>query len=440
MSTPIHERPVELLQRLIQFDTTNPPGNEAECAAYIRGLLQAAGIETTVIETGPNRANVVARLRGAGRAPALLLYGHMDVVTTEHQPWTKPPFGGEVADGFVWGRGALDMKGPLTMLLAAFLKAKAENVPLAGDVVFAAVADEEHSGNFGTKYLVERRPELFAGVRYALGEFGGFNLNVAGQAFYAIMVSEKQFCSLRVTVRGAAGHGSMPLRGGAMAKLGRVLRRLDENPLPVNISPATRMMVEGMARHMSPPVALVLRQLLNPALSNYVLGMLGPAGKAFNALVRNTVSPTIVHGGDKINVIPAEVAVELDGRMVPGFKAEDFVAEVQAVVGADAEVAVTSYDPGPAAPDMGWFDTLGEILTESDPGSHAMPLVLPGVTDARFLTQLGIQTYGFTPMHLPPDLDFTASIHSADERIPVEALAFGTQAVFKALQRMEGKA
>jgi acetylornithine deacetylase/succinyl-diaminopimelate desuccinylase-like protein len=440
MPTPIHERPVELLQRLIQFDTTNPPGNEAACAAYIRDLLQAAGCEATLIETGPNRANVVARLRGQGRAPALLLYGHMDVVTTEHQPWTRPPFAGEVADGFVWGRGALDMKGPLAMLLAAFLKAKAENLPLAGDVIFAAVADEEHSGSFGMKYLVEQRPELFAGVRYALGEFGGFNLSVAGQRFYAIMVSEKQFCSLRATFRGPGGHGSMPLQGGAMAKLGRALQRLDGHSLPVNISPATRVMVETMAGHVSAPVGLVLRQLLNPQLSSSVLGLLGPMGKPFNSLVRNTVSPTIVHGGDKINVIPAEVAVELDGRMVPGFKAEDFVAEVQAALGEDAEVTVTWHDPGPAAPDMGWFDTLGQILTETDPGSFAVPLVLPGVTDARFLTRLGIQTYGFTPMRLPPDLDFISSIHSADERIPVEALDFGVQAIYKALQRMESNA
>jgi len=436
MPTSISERPVELLQRLIQFDTTNPPGNEAECAAYIRDLLVAAGCEPAVIETAPSRANVVARLRGEGRAPAVVLYGHMDVVTTQNQPWTCPPFEGRVADGFVWGRGALDMKGPLAMLLAAFLRAKAENLPLAGDVIFAAVADEEDSGRFGMKHLVERRSELFAGARYALGEFGGFNLTVAGRPFYAIMVSEKQFCSLRVTCRGRAGHGSMPLCGEAMARLSLALRRLDERPLPVHPTPATRVMIESLARHVPAPVGLVLRQLLNPRLSGRVLGVLGPVAQPFNAVLRNTVSPTIVHGGDKINVIPAEVAVELDGRMVPGFAPEAFVAEVQRVVGPCGEVAVTSADPGPTAPDMGWFDTLGEILSATDPGSRAVPIVLPGVTDARFLCKLGIQTYGYTPMRLPPGMDFVSSIHSADERLPVEALDFGTRAIYAALQRM----
>ncbi len=441
MPTPIYERPVELLQRLIQFDTTNPPGNEAACAAYIRDLLQAAGCETTVIETAPNRANVVARLRGEGRAPAVLLYGHMDVVTTANQPWTRPPFAGEVADGYVWGRGALDMKGPLAMLLSAFLKARAETlrVPLAGDVIFAAVADEEDSGAFGTKYLVERRPELFAGARYALGEFGGFNLSVAGRRFYAVMVAEKQFCSLRVTCRGSAGHGSVPPRGQAMARLGRVLRRLDEHGLPVHATPATRVMIESLARHLPVPTRLVLRQLLNPSLSSHLLGILGPVAQPFNAVLRNTVSATIVHGGEKINVIPAEVAVELDGRMVPGFTSEAFVAEVQTLVSPEAEITVTEHDPGPAAPNMGWFDTLGEILSAMDPGSHAVPIVLPGVTDARFLSKLGIQTYGYTPMQLPADMDFATAIHGTDERLPVEALEFGTRAIYTALQRMAEK-
>ncbi len=441
MPIPVYERPVELLRHLIQYDTTNPPGNEGPCAAYIRDLLQAAGCETTVIETAPNRANVVARLRGEGRAPAVLLYGHMDVVTTANQPWTRPPFAGEVADGYVWGRGALDMKGPLAMLLAAFLKAKAEtrSVPLAGDVIFAAVADEENTGAFGTKYLVEQRPEVFAGARYALGEFGGFNLRVAGRRFYAIMVSEKQYCSLRVTCRGSAGHGGVPLRGQAMARLGRVLRRLDEHPLPVHVTPATRVMIESLARHLPAPTRLVLRQLLNPSLSSQVLGMLGTMAQPFNAVLRNTVSPTIVHGGEKINVIPAEVALELDGRMVPGFAREAFVAEVQAVVGPEAEVTITEHDPGPSAPDMGWFDTVGEILSAMDPGSYAVPIVLPGVTDARFLSKLGIQTYGYTPMRLPAQMDFISSIHGADERLPVEALEFGTRAIYTALQRMPEK-
>ena len=436
MPSSIHERPLELLQRLIQFDTTNPPGNEAPCAAYIRDVLQAAGCEATLIETGPNRANVVARLRGEGRAPAVLLYGHMDVVSAQNQPWTRAPFEGQVADGFVWGRGALDMKGPLTMLLAAFLKAKAENLPMPGDVIFAAVADEEGGGSFGMKHLVEKRPELLAGARYALGEFGGFSLRILGRPFYAIMVSEKQFCALQVTFRGSAGHGSVPLPGGAMAKLGLGLQRLNERQLPMHVTPATRVMVESLARQLPPPMRFAVRQLLNPSVGSHLLGILGPLAQPFSSLLHNTVTPTIVRGGDTINVIPAEVAVGLDGRMVPGFKAADFVAEVQALLGGAAEVTVAAHDPGPAAPDMGWFEALGQILAEMDPASCAIPIVLPGVTDARFLSRLGIQTYGYTPMRLPSDLDFVRLIHGADERLPVGALDFGIRAIYTALQRM----
>ncbi|MCS7011999.1 MAG: M20/M25/M40 family metallo-hydrolase [Anaerolineales bacterium] len=439
MSTPpLYQRPAEILQHLIRFDTTNPPGNERPCIEYINGLLKEAGIETTLVANHPDRPNLIARLKGRGEAPPLLLYGHVDVVTTEGQQWTHPPFEGRIVDGYVWGRGALDMKSGVAMYLAAVLKAKAENLPLPGDVIFAALADEEAGDVYGARFLVEKHSRLFEGVRYALGEFGGFNLSIGDKRFYPIMIAEKQVCWMKATFRGQAGHGSMPVHGQAMAKLGRALRLLDEHSLPVRITSPVRLMFETLARHLGGVTGLVIRLMLNPALTNPILKLLGERGKLFAPLLRNTVSPTMLKASEKVNVIPAEVTLGMDGRLVPGAKPEDMLRELYALLGDDLNIEVVKHEPGPATIDMGLFDTLGSILRSLDPAGIPLPYVLAGVTDARFFAQLGIQTYGFTPLRLPEDFNFVASVHAADERVPVEALDFGMQAVTQAIQRFHG--
>jgi acetylornithine deacetylase/succinyl-diaminopimelate desuccinylase-like protein len=432
---PIYERPAELLQNLIRFDTTNPPGNERPCIEYINRLLKDAGVRTTIVAKTRNRPNLLARLKGEGKAPPLLLYGHVDVVTTANQKWSYPPFEARIVDGYIWGRGALDMKHGVAMYLAAFLKAKAEGLSLPGDVIFAAVTDEEAGGDFGVRHLVNEHPGLFEGVRYALGEFGGFNLFIGGKRFYPIMVAEKQMCWMRATIRGHGGHGSMPVRGQAMAKLARVLHLLDERSLPVHVTPAVRMMIECLAKNLGAISGLAVRQILSPALTNTFLKALGDRGSLFAPLLHNTVSPTMLRASEKVNVIPAEVTLGLDGRLVPGAKPEDMVRELHTLIGEDVEIEVVRADPGPAAPDMGLFDTLGGILRQFDPAGIPLPFVMSGVTDARFLSKLGIQTYGFTPLQLPDDFNFVATIHAADERVPVEALDFGTQAVYQAIQK-----
>lgn len=434
-SDPIYTRPAEILQNLIRFDTTNPPGNERPCIEYINGLLKEAGIKTNLVARTPTRPNLLARLKGEGKAPPLLLYGHVDVVTTAGQKWTHPPFEAKLVDGYIWGRGALDMKSGVAMMLAAFLRAKAEKISLPGDVIFAAVADEEAGDDFGVRYLVDEHPGLFEGVRYAFGEFGGFNLPIAGKRFYPIMIAEKQVCWMKATFRGKGGHGSMPIRGGAMAKLARALKQLDEHPLPVHVTPAVRMMVGHLADHLGGASGLAVRQLLNPALTGTVLNALGERAQLFAPLLRNTASPTMLQASDKVNVIPGEVTLGLDGRMVPGFKPEGMVAELQALLGRDVEITVVKSDPGPASPDMGLFDSLGGVLREFDPEGIPLPYVMAGVTDARFLSRLGIQTYGFTPLRLPDDFNFVSTVHAADERVPVDAVEFGAQAIFRALQR-----
>ena len=434
----LYQRPAELLRRLIQFDTTNPPGNEAECISFVNSLLTEAGIETTILGKTPERPNLIARLPGQGSAPPLLLYGHVDVVTTENQEWQYPPFEGKVIDGFVWGRGALDMKGGVAMMLAAFLRAKWEALNLPGDVILAIVSDEEAGGDFGSKYLVENHADLFEGIRYGIGEFGGFAFYVGKQRFYPIMIAEKQICWLKATVRGPGGHGAIPVRGGAMAKLSQFLQRLDKNRLPVHVTPVARLMFKTIASASGGLRGLILGQLTNPLLTDRVLNALGERGRGFDPLLHNTVSPTILHGSSKVNVIPSEVSVELDGRLLPGFGPDDLILELTRIVGDDLEIEVVRYDPGPAEPDMGLFGLLAGVMRQADPDGIPVPLLLSGVTDARFFSALGIQTYGFLPMNLPEDFNLRQMIHAADERIPVESVGFGSDALYEVLQRFGG--
>jgi acetylornithine deacetylase/succinyl-diaminopimelate desuccinylase-like protein len=433
--SPIYNRPAEILQRLIQFDTTNPPGNEAACIQYIRGLLTDAGIDSTILTKDPNRPNLVARIKGQGKANPILLYGHVDVVTTENQQWEHPPFEGKLVDGFIWGRGTLDMKGGVAMMVAAFLRAHAEGLQPPGDIILAIVSDEEVGGDFGAKYLVQEHAELFKDVRYAIGEFGGFTLQIGKKRFYPIMIAEKQICWMKVTARGQGGHGSMPVRGGAMARLAAALKKLDEHHTPVHITPPAQMMVEAMASALGGVQGFLLGQLNNPAMTKTILNLLGERGRTFYPLFHNTASPTILHGSSKINVIPGEVSVELDGRLLPGYKPEDMLRELRDILGKDVQLDLVQFEAGPSEPDMDMFDTLAGILRESDPEGVPIPLLLSGVTDGRFFSTLGIQTYGFLPMTLPEDFNFASVIHAANERIPAAAIQFGTDAIYKALGR-----
>lgn len=433
--TAIHERPVSLLQNLIRFDTTNPPGNEADCVAYVNQLLVAAGFQTVLLGCHPNRPNLITRLSGRGDAPPLLMYGHVDVVTTAGQKWTYPPFEGRVADGCIWGRGALDMKGGVAMMLAALLRAKAKGFVPSGDVVLAILCDEEAGGDCGAKYLVESHAEQFQGIRYAIGEAGGMSVYLGKLTLYPIMVTEKQLCTVTALVRGVGGHGSMPVRGGAMSRLANVLHGLDGHRLPVHVTSAARQTVGALAQSLAFPSNLVLRQILNPMMTDGILAMFGSRRVALDPLFRNTVAATVVHAGEKFNVIPSEATIELDGRLLPGFSPDQFMAELRRVIGQDVTLEVSRWDPGTADPDMGWYETLADILRESDPEGTPIPFLFSGVTDGRFFRKLGIQTYGFTPMQLPPSLKAWEMGHGPDERVPVSAMQFGTDAIHEAIKR-----
>jgi acetylornithine deacetylase/succinyl-diaminopimelate desuccinylase-like protein len=430
----LQNRPIELLQRLLRFDTTNPPGDERECIEWVRDLLEPLGCDVRIVAAAPERPNLVVRLRGRGASPPLLLQGHVDVVAARGE-WRHEPFAGDLADGYVWGRGALDMKGGVAMMLAAFMRAAVRDEQPPGDVILCLMSDEEAGSPLGAEFLVREHAELFDGVRYAIGEFGAFTIDIAGRRFYPIMVAEKQVCWTRATLRGATGHGSMPQRGGAMAKLGRLLGALDRRRLPVHVTPVARSMVEAIAADAPRSLALALRGLLVPALTDRLLDAFGERGALFDPLLHNTASVTIVHGGEKVNVIPDTVVVELDGRLLPGFAPAQLFDELRALSGVDPEFDLVRHDPVAAEPDLALFDTLAATLRELDSTGRPIPMLLPGVTDGRFFSQLGIQTYGFLPMQLPSELPFMRLIHAEDERLPVDAVEFGTSAIERVLQR-----
>jgi acetylornithine deacetylase/succinyl-diaminopimelate desuccinylase-like protein len=433
MSKDFSPDPVNLLQALIRFDTSNPPGNEAKAVSWAQEQLSEGGIQSKILARQEDRPNLVARLEGRGESPPLLLFGHLDVAGTAGQQWQRDPFGGELYDGQIWGRGALDMKAGIAMFISACLRVKAENSSLAGDVILVLLADEEMGGDYGAKFLVEEYPGLFEGVRYAISEFGGFSYPFAGQRFYPIMVSEKQICHLRAVVRGPAGHGSLNWRGGTMARLASFLDVLDRNRLPIHITPPLRLMIECLSEALPTPVSLAVRNLLSPRLATPILASLGENGLILEPLLRNTATPTMVQGGEQINVIPGEIQVGLDGRLLPGFSPQDLIAELQELCGDEVEFIVERYDPGPENLDLDLFPMLAGIIQEADPDGCPIPFLLPGVSDARFFSRLGIQTYGFIPMNLPPDFEFLRLVHAADERIPVESVHFGAQAIFQAL-------
>ena len=434
---PEHAFVVDLTRDLIQLDTTNPPGQEHIAVDLIERVLDEAGISSSRYENARGRPNLVARLKGQGKAPPFLMQGHVDVVTTVNQEWTHKPFGGEIVGGYLWGRGALDMKSGVAMMVSAILQAHA-NGGAPGDLVLAVLADEEAGGNQGAKWLVENHPQLFAGIKHGIGESGGVVQHLGGRRFYPIMVSEKRGCQILVTLRGPGGHGSIPTHGGAMAKLGALLTKLDTAHLPVHITPPVKLLLEGMRDALEEPWKGRMAALLDPVRADATLAEIGPMGRNLDAALHNTVNATILSGGLKINVIPSEVQVQLDGRLLPGFGPDDMIRELRAVVGPDPELEVQLVGPAQPEIDLSQLELFASVLRDADPGCVPLPYLVTGGTDARHFAKLGIRTYGFLPLNNPSDFNGSATIHAADERVPVSALEFGARCVFEAVMRYRG--
>jgi acetylornithine deacetylase/succinyl-diaminopimelate desuccinylase-like protein len=429
------QQPARLLQHLIRFDTRNPPGNERECICYIRDLLEDAGIATTILARHPERPNLLARLRGRGEAAPLLMQGHIDVVPTQNQYWQHSPFNGDIIDGEVWGRGAVDMKGGVAMMLAACLRAQADPHSLSGDVVLALVADEETGGEYGAQYLVEEHSTYFSDIRYAIGESGGSPFYIGEKKLVPIQVQEKQVCWLKVTLSGVGGHASTPCRDSVIMQLEKFLQCIREKRLPVHITATPQRMIEALIHVLPEQGGMYFQRLLDAKQTDMVLDQMGIYGLWLDAALHNTVNVTTIHAGKSINVLPTEVIIQLDGRLLPGYSPVDLCDELHQLVGEDAEIEIVRHDRNDVDVDLGLFECLAAALHSVDPDSIPIPALQTATSDARFFARLGIQSYGFLPTNIPAGYDLLHGVHAENERIPVASVEFGTRVLHELLKR-----
>ena len=416
-------------KELLRIDTTNPPGNERAAADYLARVLEREGIAYRIVESEPTRASLIARLSGSGRRAPLLLNGHLDVVPVERERWRHDPFGAEEHDGCIWGRGAVDMKNMVAMSLMTLVMLKRAGVALDRDVIFAAVADEEAGSKHGARFLVEKHPDLVR-AEYVLNEIGAYTFYVGDAIFYPIQVAEKGICWFELTAHGTAGHGSMPRPDNAVVRIARAIEALGSVRLPFHAVPVVETFVRGLvegapalARRAAP---LLVRPTFARLLLNLVRRQDPEQAIALEALLRNTASPTVVQGGRKVNVIPSSASVLVDGRMLPGQTVDEFLAEIQRVVGDDLKVTVVEQHEGQVfRTDTPLFDAIGRSIERHHPGAVAVPFMIPGFTDSHAYAKLGAVCYGFSPVKMPKGMSFTSLYHAHDERIPVDGFAWG---------------
>jgi len=432
----ITQEAVHHLQALLRIDTTNPPGNESAAAEYLAGVLRAESYEPIVLEAAPGRGNCITRYRGDGSQLPLLLYSHTDVVPAEPSQWTHAPFSGDVADGWVWGRGALDMKSTTIMQLMTMLLLKRHAPSLHRDVIFAATADEEHDSDIGAEWLVKHHPDLVR-AEYGLSEHGGYTLHIEGRRFYPIQTAEKGTCWLRIRATGRPGHGAVPHADNAVVHLSRAIDRVTAQPLPLHVTPTAADYVQRIAQAIGGSFGSTLSATLNPRLHAAALKRLpNPAfADTLHAILHNTVSPNQLRAGYKVNVIPSEAEAMLDGRMLPGFDVASFLAEVQPRLGDGIAIEIEHTSPPLEVPaDTPLFNAIEQQLIRSDPAAIVLPYMLTGATDAKLFAQLGTKCYGFAPMIIEPESPFDGLIHGHDERITIAALAFGVRGLFETVR------
>jgi acetylornithine deacetylase/succinyl-diaminopimelate desuccinylase-like protein len=422
--TAAEDEVTTLAGELIRIDTSNygdhsGPGERA-AAEHVAGLLAEAGLKPTLLESYDKRASVVARIEGTDPSrPALLIHGHLDVVPADAADWRVHPFSGEVADDCVWGRGAVDMKDMDAIVLAVLRQRLAEGRRPARDVVVAFLADEEAGGTWGARWLVDKHADLFEGVTEAIGEVGGFSVTIGGKRLYLLQTAEKGIAWMRLSAQGTAGHGSMINSDNAVTSVAEAVARIGRYEWPVRETEAAFAFVREACQ--------ALGIDFDPKDPAGVMGKVGPIAKMLGATLTNTANPTLLSAGYKVNVIPQVATAQVDGRFLPGYE-EEFFREVDALIGTGVkredvhrDIAVeTSFDG-----DL--VDAMARALTAEDPDGLMVPYCLSGGTDAKSFARLGIRCFGFSPLRLPPDLDFAGLFHGVDERVPVAALQFGVR-------------
>ena len=423
---------VEICRDLIRVDTTNfgdgsGPG-ERKAAEHVAALLDEVGIESELFEGKPGRTNVVARWGGAarsstgagsGRQDPLLLHGHLDVVPAEADDWRVHPFSGEIQDGYLWGRGAVDMKDFDAMLLSVVRARARAGAEPARPTVLCFTADEEAGGHDGAEQIVRQRPDLLDGCREAVGEVGGFSATVRGQRFYLIEAAEKGMAWMRLTATGNAGHGSMRHPDNAVTRLAQAVGRIGTYEWPVRLTPSMQVLLSAVGE--------VAGTEATPENAEALVEEFGSAARMLGAVIRNTTNPTMLGAGYKVNVVPGEATAHVDGRFLPGHD-DEFFATLAELVGEGVDIDFVSKQAGLETTfDGDLVDAMTNSLLAEDPDAHVAPFLMSGGTDAKHWDKLGVRCFGFTPLRLPADLDFTALFHGVDERVPTDALEFGAR-------------
>lgn len=432
VAPPEHEV-VDLCRALIRMDTSNtgdPDTTRPErpAAEWVAERLAEVGIESQLRESAPGRTSLVARVPGTDpERGALLVHGHLDVVPADPDEWTRPPFAAELVDGFVWGRGAVDMKDFDAMVLAVVRGWQRTGYRPPRDVVLAFTADEEAGGGYGAHFLVDRHPDLLAGCTEAIGEVGGYSLTVHPDLrLYLVQIAEKGIDWLRLHATGRPGHGSMLHEDNAVTAVAEAVARLGRHRFPIEVTPAVREFL----RHAGEALGIAL----DPDDPEAVIAKLGPVARIIGATVRNTANPTRLQAGYKENVIPGRAWATVDCRTLPG-RSEEFLAQVREIVGPDLGMEYVQHQPAVETTfDGPLTEAMVAALRAEDPAARAVPYMLSGGTDAKAFAKLGIRCFGFSPLRLPADLDFAALFHGVDERVPVDGLRFGVRVLDHFLQ------
>lgn len=421
---------VGICQDLIRIDTTNFGNNEGPgeraAAEHVAGLIEEVGLSADLYESDPGRANVVTRIEGSDASlPALVVHGHLDVVPALAHEWSVDPFGAEEKDGLIWGRGAVDMKDMDAMILSVMRSMARDGRKPKRDIVFAFFADEEAGGTYGARWSVDNRPGLFEGATEAISEVGGYSAEIGGKRTYLLQTAEKGLAWLRLTAHGRAGHGSQINTDNAVTRLARAVTRIGDHEWPIEYTDTTRAFLEGVSE-----LTGVEFDEGNPQT---LLDQLGTVARFVGATLQNTANPTLLSGGYKANVIPATAEAMVDVRTLPG-QHEQVLAKVRELAGDGVDVSTIHDDVSLETPFAGnLVDAMVDALRAEDPGAHVLPYTLSGGTDNKSLSRLGITGYGFAPLQLPPDLDFTGMFHGVDERVPTASLQFGARVLDRLL-------
>ena len=422
---------VGICQDLIRFDTSNfgtneGPGERA-IAEHVATLISEVGLVPELFESAPGRANLVTRVEGSDPSlPALIVHGHLDVVPALAHEWSVDPFGGEEKDGLIWGRGAVDMKDMDAMILSVMRSMARDGRKPQRDIVFAFFADEEAGGSYGARWTVDNRPELFDGVTEAISEVGGFSADIGGKRAYLLQTAEKGLSWLRLTAHGRAGHGSQINTDNAVTRLARAVTRIGDHQWPIEYTATTRQFLEGVSE-----LTGVEFDESNPQT---LLEQLGTVSRFVGATLQNTANPTFLNGGYKANVIPGTAEAMIDVRTLPG-RHEEVLELVRELAGDGIEISTIHNDVSLETPFAGnLVDAMIDSLHAEDPGAAVLPYTLSGGTDNKSLSRLGITGYGFAPLQLPPELDFTGMFHGVDERVPVDSLKFGARVLDRLLR------